>query len=321
MLEIFGSLADLVVFKWLGFAPKEALGQSLHFFVEDTTKIFFLLVVIVFVMGLFRAMLAPEKVRGYIEGKSRSAGYLLAVLLGAITPFCSCSSVPLFIGFLESGIPVGVTMAFLVASPLVNEVAVVILASIMGWQITTVYVVTGMSVGILGGFLIDRFHLERWVEDYVWKIRMGSIALGETDGSLRGRVRYAWGEVLDIVGRIWLYVILGVAIGSALHGYVPQELVAQYASADNPFAVPVAVLTGLPLYSNATGIIPVAEALINKGVPIGTVIAFMMSVVGISPPEFIMLRKVLKPKMLLFFGVFLTISFIAVGYLLNAIFV
>ena len=199
-------------------------------------------------------------------------------------------------------------------------VAVVILASIMGWKLTTVYVAAGMSIGILGGIVIDRFHMERHVEDYVWTIRMGTLAQGAVDSSPRGRARYAWGEVKDIVGRIWLYVVMGIAIGAVLHGYVPQELFARYASADNPFAVPVAVLMGLPLYSNATGIIPVAEALIAKGVPIGTVIAFMMSVVGISPPEFIMLRKVLKPRMLIFFGVFLAVSFVAVGYLLNAIF-
>ena len=320
MFEIFTRLADWTIADLLALETGTKLADAVHFFVEDTTKIFFLLVIVVFVMGLFRTMLSPEKVRGYIEGTSRGIGYVLAVILGAVTPFCSCSSVPLFIGFLEGGIPVGVTMAFLITSPLVNEVAVVILGSIMGWKMTTVYVVTGMSVGILGGILIDRFHMERWVEDYVWKIRMGTMAEAEVDGSMAGRVRYAWGEVKEIVGRIWLYIIIGVGIGSALHGYVPQELFAQYASADNPFAVPVAVLMGLPLYSNATGIIPVAEALIAKGVPIGTVIAFMMSVVGISPPEFIMLRKVLKPQMLIFFGVFLTISFMVVGYLLNVIF-
>lgn len=320
MFEIFTRLADWTITDLLALQSGTKLADAVYFFVEDTTKIFFLLVIIVFVMGLFRTMLSPEKVRGYIEGTSRGIGYVLAVILGAVTPFCSCSSVPLFIGFLEGGIPVGVTMAFLITSPLVNEVAVVILGSIMGWKMTTVYVVTGMSVGILGGILIDRFHMERWVEDYVWKIRMGTMVQAEVDGSMAGRVRYAWGEVKDIVGRIWLYIIIGVGIGSALHGYVPQELFAQYAAADNPFAVPVAVLMGLPLYSNATGIIPVAEALIAKGVPFGTVIAFMMSVVGVSPPEFIMLRKVLKPQMLIFFGVFLTISFMAVGYLLNVIF-
>lgn len=320
MLELFGRLADVVVFQGLGLAADAALGRSLHFFVEDTSKIFFLLVVIVFLMGMFRAMLSPEKVRVMLGGRSRGVGYLLAVILGSITPFCSCSSVPLFIGFLESGIPVGVTMAFLITSPLVNQVAVVILWSLMGWQLTTVYVLTGMGVGMLGGYLIDRFRLERWVEDYVWQIRMGRAALAAADGSLAGRARYAWGEVRAIVGRIWLYVIIGIGVGAALHGYVPKEIVAEYAGADNPFAVPVAVLIGLPLYANITGIIPVAEALIAKAMPIGTVIAFMMSVVAISPPEFIMLRRALKPRMLLFFGTFLTMAFIVVGYLLNAFF-
>lgn len=320
MFEVFTQFADWTAYRLFGLAPDTKLADAVHFFIEDTTKIFVLLAVIVFVMGLFRTMLSPEAVRGYIEGKSRGVGYLFAVVLGAVTPFCSCSSVPLFIGFLEGGIPVGVTMAFLITSPLVNEVAVVILASLMGWTMTAVYVATGMGVGIVGGLLIDRLKMERYVEDYVWKIRMGAVARIETDNSVRGRVRYAWGEVRDIVGRIWLYVIVGIGIGAALHGYVPQELFARYAAADNPFAVPVAVLMGLPLYSNAAGVIPVAEALITKGVPIGTVIAFMMSVVAISPPEFIMLRKVLKVPLLAFFGGFLTVAFVLVGYLLNALF-
>ncbi|MBF0137686.1 MAG: permease [Magnetococcales bacterium] len=321
MLKIFSDLADVTVFHGLGLAPGSPLGQALHFFVEDTSKIFVLLIVIVFVMGLFRTMLSPEKVRGYIEGKSHGTGYLLAVILGAITPFCSCSSVPLFIGFLEGGIPVGVTMAFLITSPLVNEVAVVILGAVMGWKMTLVYVATGMGIGILGGIFIDRLHMERWVEEYVWKMRLGQANMEDADGSWRARAFYAWGEVRTIVGRIWLYVIMGIGIGAALHGYVPQELFVRYAAADNPLAVPVAVLLGLPLYANATGIIPVAEALLAKGVPIGTVIAFMMSAVGISLPEFILLRKVLKPRFLLFFAGFLTVAFIMVGYLLNAIFV
>jgi uncharacterized membrane protein YraQ (UPF0718 family) len=321
MFDVFTRLADWTAYRLLGLDPGSKLADAVHFFVEDTTKIFALLTVIVFVMGLFRTLLSPEKVRGYIEGKSRGVGYLLAVVLGAVTPFCSCSSVPLFIGFLEGGIPVGVTMAFLITSPLVNEVAVVILASIVGWKLTAVYVATGMGVGIVGGVLIDRLRMERYVEDYVWKIRMGALAQVAVDTSLAGRVRYAWGEVTGIVGRIWLYVIVGIGIGAALHGYVPQELFARYAAADNPFAVPAAVLMGLPLYSNATGVIPVAEALLAKAVPVGTVIAFMMSVVAISPPEFIMLRKVLKVPMLAFFGGFLTVAFVLVGYLLNVLFV
>ncbi|HEY0837721.1 MAG TPA: permease, partial [Azospirillum sp.] len=247
MFEIFTLLADWTAYRLLGLAPDTKLADAVHFFVEDTTKIFALLVVIVFVMGLFRTLLSPEKVRGYMEGKSRGVGYVLAVVLGAVTPFCSCSSVPLFIGFLEGGIPVGVTMAFLITSPLVNEVAVVILASIVGWKLTAVYVAAGMGIGLIGGVLIDRLHMERYVEEYVWKIRMGALAQTAVDTSPAGRVRYAWGEVRDIVGRIWLYVLVGIGIGAALHGYVPQELFARYAAADNPFAVPVAVLMGLPL--------------------------------------------------------------------------
>ena len=320
MVDPFTRLADFLVFGLIGLDPGQKFTDAAHFFVEDTSKIFGLLVAIVFVMGLFRTLLSPERVKTMIEGRSRGVGYLLAVILGAVTPFCSCSSVPLFIGFLESGIPLGVTMAFLITSPLVNEVAVVILASVMGWQMTVIYVGAGMVVGILGGVLIDRCHLERYVEDYVWTIRMGKTALSDPALSLRDRVRFAWGEVRAIVGRIWLYVVIGIGIGAALHGYVPQDLVARYAGADNPLAVPVAVLIGLPLYSNATGIIPVAEALLGKGVPIGTVIAFMMSVVAISPPEFVMLRKVVKPPLLVFFGGYLTIAFVIIGYLLNFIF-
>lgn len=320
MLEQFARLADWVTYDALALDRATKLADATHFFIEDTTKIFFLLFVIVFMMAFFRSMLAPEKVRSTIEGKSRGVGYALAALLGSVTPFCSCSSVPLFIGFLEAGIPVGVTMAFLITSPMVNQVAVVILASVVGWQMTGIYVATGIGMGILGGFVIDRLHMERYVEDYVWKIRMGEIAQVEVDETLRGRVRYAWEQATEMVRRVWLYIIVGIGIGAGLHGYVPAEFFATYAGADNPLAVPFAVLLGLPLYSNITGIIPVAEALLLKNMPIGTVIAFMMSVVAISPPEFIILRKVLKPQMLLFFATFLSIAFVLVGYLLNALF-
>lgn len=321
MFAYFTQLATWATYDLLALEAGGKLADAVHFFIEDTTKIFFLLFLIVFVMAFFRSMLSPEKVRGYIEGKSRGAGYVLASLLGAVTPFCSCSSVPLFIGFLEAGIPVGVTMAFLITSPLVNEVAVVILASIMGWKLTTIYVLTGMGVGIVGGFVIDRLRMERYVEDYVWKIRMGEAAQIEIDATMRGRIRYAWDQAIDMVRRVWLYIVVGIAIGAGLHGYVPAAFFAEYAGPGNPFAVPFAVLIGLPLYSNITGIIPVAEALLAKGLPVGTVLAFMMSVVAISPPEFIILRKVLKPQMLLFFATFLSIAFVLVGYLLNALFI
>ena len=320
MFEIFALMADGIVYGLLGLEPGSGPADALHFFIEDTVKIFVLLAAIVFVMGLFRTLLSPAKVRGYIEGKPRGVGYVLAVMLGAVTPFCSCSSVPLFIGFLEAGIPVGVTMAFLIASPMINEVAVVILASILGWQVALLYVGTGLAVGILGGFLIDRLRLERWVEGYVWNIRMGKLAQPAIDTSLRGRLSYAAGQVREIVGRVWLYVVIGIGIGSMLHGFVPQELFVRYASADNLLAVPAAVLAGIPLYSNATGIIPVAEALLAKSVPIGTVLALMMSVVAISVPEMIILRKVLTVRMLVFFAGYLGLAFIASGYMFNLLF-
>lgn len=320
MFELFTRLADWVAYDALGLPAASRTAATLHFFVEDTTKIFTLLVGIVFVMALFRSMLSPERVRTLIEGQPRAIAYGLAVLLGAVTPFCSCSSVPLFIGFLEGGIPVGVTMAFLITSPLVNEMAVVLLISLMGWTVTAVYVAAGMGVGLLGGFLIDRLRMQRHVEDYVWTIRMGAPAEIEQDRSWRGRVRYAWDQVREIVGRIWLYVVIGIAFGAVLHGFVPADFLARIAGPDNPLAVPLAVLIGLPLYSNATGVIPIAEALLGKGLPIGTVIAFMMSVVAISPPEFIMLRKVLKIPLLAFMAGFLSVAFIFVGLLLNAVF-
>jgi uncharacterized membrane protein YraQ (UPF0718 family) len=243
----------------------------------------------------------------------------MAVALGAVTPFCSCSSVPLFIGFVEAGIPVGATMAFLITSPMVNEVAVVLLLSLLGWKLTALYVTTGLVVGIVGGALIDSLRLERWVEEYVWKIRVGAVDLPRERPTMATRVRFAWGEVRDIVGRIWAYVLVGVGLGAALHGYVPQDFFARYAGASNPFAVPLAVLAGVPMYSNASGIIPVAEALLGKGVPVGTVLALMMSVVALSLPEMIILRKVLTIRMLAFFAAYLAASFIVVGYLFNAI--
>lgn len=320
MLEIFTSLADQVVFRWMALAPESALGQAVHFFVEDTAKIFFLLIVIIFVIGFFRSLVTPEQARKMIGGRSPWQAYVLAVVFGAVTPFCSCSSVPLFIGFLEAGIPLGVTMAFLITSPMVNEVAVVILISAMGWKIATAYVVTGMVVGLVGGFAFSPRRLEGLVEDYVWKIRMGETAALAVDLSLQGRLDYAASQVREIVGRIWVYVLLGVGIGAGLHGFVPTSFFATYAAADNPFAVPVAVLVGIPLYSNATGVIPIGEALLAKDVPIGTVLALMMSVAAISLPEMIILRRVIKPGLIALFAGYLFIAFVVVGYLFNGLF-
>lgn len=320
MFEIFTLLADAATYGLLGLSPDTRLSGAVHFFIEDTVKIFVLLTVVIYIMGLFRTMLSAEKVRGYLEGKPRGAAYGLAVLLGAVTPFCSCSSVPLFIGFLEAGIPLGATMAFLVSSPMINEVAVVILAAVLGWELTALYVVTGLGVGVLAGWLTDRFGMARHVEEHVWSIKVGRDGAGEApDNSLRGRARFAWTEVKDIVGRIWLYVLVGIGIGAGLHGFVPASFFAEWAGPDNFFAVPMAVLAGIPLYSNATGVIPVAEALLQKAVPVGTVLVLMMSVVAISLPEFIILRQVVKPRGLAWFAGFLATAFIGVGFLFNGL--
>ncbi len=274
---------------------------------------------VIFIIGFFRSMLTPEQVRKVVAGKSRFVSYPLAVSLGAVTPFCSCSSVPLFIGFLEAGIPLGVTMAFLIASPMINEVALVVLTAALGWEVALLYLITGLTVGVIGGLVIEFLKLEKWVEGYVWQIRMGEAPGPAALDGLQDRLRFAWGEVKTIVTRIWLYVLIGVGIGAGLHGFVPQEFFIQYASADNLLAVPAAVLVGIPLYSNATGVIPIVEALLAKGVPIGTVLALMMSVAAISLPEMIILRKVLKPQLIATFVAILFIAFIGVGYLFNAL--
>ncbi|HHB82165.1 MAG TPA: permease [Devosia sp.] len=314
---MFTRLADMVAYSLLGLVPGSQLGEAVHFFVEDVTKIFFLLALIIFLIGFFRSMLTPERVRKVVAGRSRMVSYPMAVGLGAVTPFCSCSSVPLFIGFLEAGIPLGVTMAFLIASPMINEVAVVVLAAAVGWQVAVLYVVAGLAVGIVGGLLIEFFKLEKWVEEYVWKIRMGETPVQVISGKFRDRLDFAFAQVKEIVGRIWLYVLIGVGLGALLHGFVPQSFFTENASTNNPFAVPLAVVVGIPLYSNATGVIPIVEALMSKGVPIGTVLALMMSVAAISLPEMIILRKVLKPQMIATFTSILFVAFVGIGYLFN----
>lgn len=319
MFEIFNRFGDWTAYSLFQLTPGTPLAHAVQFFAMDITKIFFLLGLIVFAIGFFRSMLTPERVRKVVAGRSRAVSYPMAVGLGAVTPFCSCSSVPLFIGFLEAGIPLGVTMSFLIASPMINEVAVVVLAAAVGWKVAMLYVAAGLTVGILGGLAIEFFKLEKWVEEYVWKIRMAEAATPAGASGFKQRLQFAWGEVKTIIGRIWIYVFIGIGIGAFLHGFVPQEFFLKYASADNLLAVPAAVLVGIPLYSNATGVIPIVEALMAKGVPIGTVLALMMSVAAISLPEMIILRKVLKPQLIATFTGILFVAFICVGYLFNAL--
>ncbi len=317
---MFDALANLIVYDWLGLDPATHGGAALHFFVMDTTKIFVMLVVIIYMMGLLRAMLSPEKVRDYIRGKPKWLARSSAVTLGAVTPFCSCSSVPLFIGFIEAGIPLGITFSFLIASPMINEVAVVILIGILGWKLTLMYVVAGLVVAYVGGMIMERFKPERWVEEYVWKIQMGEASLPEPDKSFSGRHHYAWGEVKEIVGRLWKWVIAGIAVGALFHGYVPEDWVTEHLGGqDNWLAVPGAVLLGVPLYSNATGVIPVAEAMLGKGVAIGTTLAFMMSIAALSLPEMIILRKVIRWPALALYASVLAVAFMFVGWGFNLI--
>jgi len=317
---MFDWLADNLVYGALGMTEGGRFADALHFFVMDTTKIFALLVVVIYAMGLLRALMSPERVRAYVRGKPPWLARTLAITLGAATPFCSCSSVPLFIGFVEAGIPLGVTFSFLIASPMINEIAVVLLIGILGWELALLYVAAGVVVAWIGGMAMEWFRAERWVEDYVWKIQMGEAQPPATDRSWKGRHRFAVAEVKEIVRRIWKWVVIGIAVGAAFHGFVPGDWVTTYLGAQgNWLAVPGAVLLGIPLYANATGIIPVAEAMLGKGAAVGTTLAFMMSVAALSLPEILILRKVIRwPALAIFAGV-LAVAFVLVGWTFNLI--
>jgi uncharacterized protein len=316
MFETFG---NWVAFVLLGLSPVGRTGAAVQFFVMDLAKIFALLVLIVYVMGLLRALVSPERVRAFVRGRPDWQARSLAVGLGAVTPFCSCSSVPLFIGFVEAGIPLGVTFSFLIASPMINEVAAVLLVGILGWKLAALYVASGLAVAWFGGIAMQRFRPERWVEDYVWKIRVGDAALAAPDPSLVARHRYALGEVRVIVGRIWIWVVLGIAVGALFHGFVPDTWVATHLSGDTWYTVPAAVALGIPLYANATGVIPVAEAMLGKGVAVGTTLALMMSVAALSVPELLILRKVIRWPALALFVAVLAVAFTLVGWGFNLV--
>jgi uncharacterized membrane protein YraQ (UPF0718 family) len=316
---MFDAFASLLIYQALGLDPASRLGAALHFFVMDVAKVFVLLALVIYVMGLFRALLSPERVRDYVRGKPQWQARSLAIGLGAVTPFCSCSSVPLFIGFVEAGIPLGVTFSFLIASPMINEVAVVLLAGILGWKLTALYVASGLAVAWVGGVVMERFRPERWVEDYVWKIHVGQMQPSAPEPGWAGRHRYALGEVREIVRRLWKWVLAGIAVGALFHGFVPEAWVSAHLGGGSWYSVPAAVAIGIPLYSNATGVIPVAQAMLGKGVALGTTLAFMMSIAALSLPELIILRKVIRwPALALFAGV-LAIAITLVGWGFNFI--
>jgi len=314
---MFKQFADWLVFGVIGLIPGTRAGEALNFFVYDTLKIFFLLTVIIFCVAVVRSWFSPERTRRILSHKREYVGNVLAALLGTVTPFCSCSAVPLFIGFLESGVPLGVTFSFLISSPMVNEVALIMLWGLFGWKIALFYLGSGLLVAIVAGIVIGKLKMERYVQDYVWEIRMGEALL--TEQTFSEKLAYAREYTTGLLKKIWPYVVAGVGIGAFIHGYVPQDFLVRWAGRDNPFAVPVAVALGVPLYSNAAGVIPIVQALMSKGMAIGTVLAFMMAVTALSLPEAIILKNVLKNRLLfVFFGI-VAVAIMAIGYLFNMI--
>ncbi|MEI6705168.1 MAG: permease, partial [Deltaproteobacteria bacterium] len=303
--------ADYITFDLLGLTPGTHLGEALNFFIYDTTKIFLLLTTIIYVVAIIRTSFPPEKTKRLLSHKREYVGNVLAALLGIVTPFCSCSAVPLFIGFVESGVPLGVTFSFLISSPMVNEVALIMLWGLFGWKIALIYIGSGLLVAIIAGIIIGKLKMEKYVQDYVWEMQVGNSEI--TVMTFREKLDYARGYTLDLLKKIWPYVIVGVGLGAFIHGYVPQDFLARWAGRDNPFAVPIAVALGVPLYSNAAGVIPIVHALMEKGMAIGTVLAFMMAVTALSLPEAIILKNVLKNRLLaVFFGI-VALAIVCVG--------
>ena len=311
-------LADWIAFTLLSLSPASRLGQALDFFFYDVPKILLLLSGMVFLIGIVRTFFSPERTRILLGGKREGLGNIFGAMLGIVTPFCSCSAVPLFIGFVEAGIPLGVTFSFLIAAPAINEVAVVMLYGLFGWKVAGLYILSGLVIAILAGIVIGRLHMERYVEDFVWKIHR-NLNGEEEKISWEERILLAWKSVKEIVGRVWLYVVVGIAVGAGIHGYVPADALASMMGKQAWWSVPAAVLIGIPLYSNAAGIIPIVSALMEKGASLGTVLAFMMSVIGLSLPEAVILRRVLKLPLLITFFAVIAVTIILTGYLFNLV--
>jgi uncharacterized membrane protein YraQ (UPF0718 family) len=312
-------LSGWLTFVALGLPRGSHLGESVAFFLYDVPKVLLLLTLIVFAVGIVRSFFTPERTRAILAGKRESVGNVLAALLGIVTPFCSCSAVPLFIGFVEVGIPLGVTLSFLVSAPMVNEVALVLLFGLFGWRVAALYLGTGLVIAIVSGFVLGRLKLERWVEPWVYESMDASAGWERERLGFAGRVEKGLAAVREIVGKVWPWVIGGIAVGAGIHGYVPEGLLASVMGKSAWWSVPVAVLIGVPMYSNAAGIIPVVEALLGKGAALGTVLAFMMAVIALSLPEMIILRKVLRPKLIATFVGVVASGILTVGWLFNAV--
>jgi len=311
--------ANWISYSLFGLTEGSHLGDAVAFFLYDVPKIILLLGGMIFLITVVRTFFTPEKTRAWLGGKREGVGNFMAAAFGVVTPFCSCSAVPLFIGFVESGIPLGVTFSFLTATPVVNEVALVMLFGLFGWKVAGLYLVTGLVIAVIAGIIIGRLHLEGYVEDFVWQIKVGENTIHDEKPTWEARFRTGWSSTKEIVGKVWPYVIVGIAIGAAIHGYVPESALAGIMGKDAWWSVPAGVLLAVPLYSNAAGIIPVVHALMEKGAALGTVLAFMMAVVGLSIPEMIILRRVLKPQLIGVFIAILTVAIIFTGYLFNIV--
>jgi len=313
------SIADAVI-SLSGLPPTERITEAVRFFVFETPKVMLLLALVVFAVGIVRTYFSPERTRKILGGRSLFVGNVLASMLGIVTPFCSCSAIPLFIGFVEAGVPLGVTFSFLVAAPMINEIAVVLLFGLFGWETALLYVSTGLLIAMTSGYVIGRLKVERFVEDWVFQVHSTAGAWEEKVPSFRDRIQLGFEAVKDIGGRVWPYILIGIAVGAGIHGYVPENFMAGLMGKSAWWSVPVAVLIGVPLYSNAAGIIPIVHALLEKGASLGTTLAFMMAVIGLSLPETIILRKILKmPLIFIFVGVVAT-GIIIVGYIFNLVY-
>lgn len=313
-------ITNLIVDNISGLSRGQHLTEAIRFFIFEFPKVLLLLVLIIFVVGIIRSFFTPERTRKALEGKRTFTGNVMAALLGIVTPFCSCSAIPLFLGFIESGVPLGITFSFLIAAPMINEVAIVLLYGLFGWKTALIYILTGLSIAILAGWIIGRLKLEKWVEDWVYATHLGNSEEEDEKITLDRRINMGYEAVRDIIKKVWLYVALGIAVGAGVHGFVPAEFMASFMGKDVWYAVPLSVLIGIPLYSNAAGIVPIVSVLIEKGASLGTALAFMMSVIALSLPEMIILRKVLKIQFIITFAIIVGFGIMLVGFLFNYLF-
>lgn len=313
------NIANFLIYDLIGLEEGKHLAESIWFFLFEVPKVMLLLVLIVFIVGIIRSWFSPEKTRKALEGKSLFAGNVMASGLGILTPFCSCSAIPLFLGFVEAGIPIGVTFSFLIAAPLINEVALILLAGLFGWKVALIYVATGLVIATVSGFIIEKLKLQKYVADWVFQVKTNSQDLAEERLNFSDRIKIGFETVKEIVGKIWVYILIGIAVGAGAHGYVPEDALARIMGEGSWYAVPLAIMLGIPLYSNAAGIIPIVAVLMEKGVSLGTALAFMMSVIGLSLPEIIILKKVLKWQFIAIFVGIVALGIIIVGFTFNYI--